>query len=276
MSRSQKRAQERAVRGQISRLKQQGAVDLKSQQGGQKPPMIALGYAWSEKRGVSGFWHKSVVRLLASFSGKARFTELSVESGPFLSRARNTIVRAFLESEADYLLMTDTDAVFSPEDVQELLDTDKPIAGALVYTAVTNSPIYAAIMLKNEDTGVYEFAPNDFIQELPEPPSPPEDIRERSEDDQQAALETFNVELEAWREIQAEVTRPRKVGAIGCTLTLFRRDVVEAVKSRYDHPFEYIGDVGEDVTFCDRAADEGFETWVVPKARIGHSVAVVL
>jgi hypothetical protein len=276
LSRAQKRAQERANRGAISRLKQQGAVDLKTAPNGQKLPLIAIGYAWSEKRGVSGFWHKSVVRLLAGFSGKARFTELSVESGPFLSRARNTIVKAFLESEADYLLMTDTDAVFSPEDVSALIEADKPIAGALVYTAVTGSPVYAAIMLRNEETGKYEFAPSDFIEELPAPPETPEGMMELPESEQRAALENFNEELTIWREVERMTLQPRRVGALGCTLTLYRRDVVEAVQKVYEHPFEYLGEQGEDITFCDRAADEGFETWVVPEARIGHAVAVVL
>jgi hypothetical protein len=270
LSRSQRRRLEQQAR-------QKGAVDLKAPELSPDPAKIAIGYAWSEKRGVSGFWHKSVIRTLAAFSGQAQFSEIAVEGGPFLSRHRNRIVKAFLEGDSDYLLMTDTDAVFDPGDVKALLDARKPIAGALAYTAGVGTPPFAAVMLKM-DEGDYEVAPEDFFPEVPPPPTPMdrETVEALEELQRQKMLEEFQEKMTAWT-IQSELLlAPKEVGAIGCTLTLYRRDVVEAVAAKYEHPFEYVGDVGEDITFCDRAKELGFESWVVPQARIGHVVEVVL
>lgn len=264
---SPSRAERRALAKAVSR----GAVDLKAAAGPDRAlPTVTIGYAWSEKRGVSGFWHKSIVQTLAGLAGSVRFSELSIESGPFLSRARNTIVEHFLKGGSDYLLMTDTDAVFEPADVKALLDADVPIAGALVYTMVTGVQPFAAVMLRNETTGDYEVAPPDFLPEIPSPPAPPEDLED------EAALKAYQDQLMVHEVQSGLLLQPKKVGAIGCTLTLYRRDVVEAVRQVYKLPFEYLGDVGEDITFCDRAAEMGFETWLVPQARIGHAVSVVV
>ena len=55
------------------------------------------------------------------------------ESGPLISRARNMVCEAFLESTATHLLFSDTDIVFQPNDVRFLLEARKPIVGALYY-----------------------------------------------------------------------------------------------------------------------------------------------
>lgn len=270
-NRAQRRAEKRAKRA--------GGVDLKRPEPPVDPleglPTVGLGWCWSEKRGVSGFWHKSIVETLVGLSGKVRFADISVESGPFLTRSRSKVAEAFLRGKCDYLLMTDTDAVFGPGDVLRLLEAEKPIAGALVYTMVTGVQPFASIMLRDETTGDYTTAPEDFLPEIPEPPAAPEALPEDAEE-REAAIREYQAELSAYEVVQHELLAPRQVGALGCTLTLYRRDVVEAVRSVYNLPFETVGDVGEDITFCDRALEMGFETWLVPEARIGHSVAVVI
>lgn len=242
-------------------MKQQGAVDLKASEPA-KVEAIALGYCWNEARGVSGFWHQSVLKLLQGLSGRYALRPIPIECGPALAQGRNAVVESFLRTEDEYLLFTDTDMMFEARDVDLLLAADAPIAGALYYNAATGE-LPAATALVEGDDGAY--AP----LSLPELPGPPEQGEDESDED-------FTTRAGAWVSEQIEAGKPRTVAGVGLGLTLIRRQVVEDVRKVYAKAFEFEGDNGEDLTFCLRAAEMGHRTVVVPGARIGHLKVGVL
>lgn len=258
------RAERRALAKQIAK----GGVPIQEQP--PEPKVITLGYCYSELNGVAGAWHSSILKLYAAGARAGyAFRECPVETGPFLSSARNMILSRSLEYEDDYLLMTDTDTVFQPQDVSLLLEADAAIAGAHYLTAAAGEPPRAVALVEVDSeaaVGEKTYEPVD----LPELPTPP--YAEEFEDtkDYEPAVMAYMAEL-----AEPEYA-PRKVAAVGCGLMLIRRDVMVAMAEEFDNPFEYVGNVGEDVTFCLRAAHLGFDTVLVPQARIGHLKMVVL
>ena len=269
LNRAQKRAAERDMARQARRLEQQGAVDLKAP-APQKAPVISIGYCWNEQRGVSGFWHRSIIKLLKGLSAIGYgVREIPVESGPAIAVARNTIVEAFLTNEDELLLFTDTDIMFEPRDVELLLAANAPIAGALYYNAATGElPVATALVeadqAETDDAGSLRAGTATYAPiSLPELPEPPEQAEDESEED-------FAQRASAWVTARVEFNKPTPVAGVGLGLTLIRREVIEDVRKTYGKPFEFEGDNGEDLTFCLRAAEFGYETVVVPGARIGH------
>lgn len=275
MNRAQKRAAERSAAAAVRNMKAQGAVDLKAAPAADSaPPRASLAYCWNEARGVSGFWHQSVLKTMAGTARSLRWREIPVESGPHLSRARNAAVDRFLASEDEYLLWTDTDCVFEPADVLALLEADKPIAGALYFQIVTGVDPWPTALVEDPE------APETYIPvtlpELPEPPPTPEGLEDLNDEDRTAALEMYGKLLFVHEREAAEVLAPVQVAGVGFGLTLIRREVIEAVRSIYPNPIEFEGTKGEDLVFCLRAAEMGFDTYLVPRARIGHSKVVVV
>jgi hypothetical protein len=254
LNRATKRAAQRDIARQERRLKQQGAVDLKQRPA--KVPTISLGYCWNEARGVSGFWHQSVLSIVKGLAGRFAIRPIAVECGPAIAFGRNAVVESFLATEDEYLLFTDTDMMFGVRDVDLLLAADAPIAGALYFNAATGELPVATALVEGDD-GAY--AP----LSLPELPDPPEQNEGQSD-------EEFAEIAGQWLSAKFIAEEPREVAGVGLGLTLIKREVVEAVKSVYERPFEFDGDNGEDLTFCLRAAEMGHRTVVVPGARIAH------
>lgn len=180
-------------------------------------------------------WMESLISCLPEF----RMIVQGAEGGPLISRARNMILERFLESDADYLLMTDTDVVFEPRDVRLLLEARKPIVGALYYGILGHNPASTFPVALTYQSGV--------LQSLDKAPE-----------------------------------RLSRVDAVGMGLTLIQRQVVEAldVDSAQNTPFAEMvingRHHGEDAVFCVRAKKAGYDTWLQPKARVGHAKVVFL
>ena len=66
---------------------------------------------------------------------------------------------------------------------------------------------------------------------------------------------------------------PFKVAACGMAACLVAVEVLEAVRAKFGNCFQPMTDpitYGEDVAFCWRAAQCGFEIWADPAVRVGH------
>lgn len=268
MNRADRRALARDIQKQIAA----GGVDLAApaQQGAAQPATLFLAWMYNENGArPTGAWVQSLLACAARSAALGfQVRPRSCETGPQLCKARNLLVRSFLEqTEDDYLLFSDTDIAFAPEDVKALLEADAPIAGALYFTAATGmEPWPTALEWEVVEAESTEEAEDNAA--IPEPslvpitlPEPPEDVL--------AAHEGLNQWVES-------ALQPRRVDAVGAGLMLIRRDVVASVAETYPRPFEYWESRGEDATFCLRAAELGFETVLVPKARVGHVKAQVL
>lgn len=165
-------------------------------------------------------------------------------SGPMVSRGRNVVARLFLEEKSyTHLLFADSDMVFRAEHVQALLDVNQPIVGGLYFGIVPGFlETYATCLRYAEDGTTLSPVPR---EELPEEGS-------------------------------------FKVDATGAGFMLIRREVLEALEPNEvtDWPFSttLIGGRarGEDVTFCLRAKERGFPTYVSVDARVGHVKSIII
>lgn len=191
-----------------------------------------------------GFCHPGIVytgfmESVLGCLGEFKLIVNGAEGGPLISRARNMLLERFLKTDAQFLLMVDTDIVFTASDVRLLLQAGKPIVGALYYGILGHNPNSTFPVALTKRDGV--------LQSLDKTPK-----------------------------------SLCRVDAVGMGLTLIRRDVVEALDphSGLNRPFAemiYNGrHHGEDAVFCLEAMKAGFETWLEPKARVGHIKSIVL
>ena len=86
---------------------------------------MALGFVSGQT--VQTKWMGSVLQLVQ----KRGTPVISCISGPFLAQSRNRLTELFLAGEWDHLLMTDTDMIFSLEDVDKALAHDAPVVSGL-------------------------------------------------------------------------------------------------------------------------------------------------
>jgi hypothetical protein len=75
-----------------------------------------------------------------------------------------------------------------------------------------------------------------------------------------------------------EFKETRRVGACGMASTLIKRKVLEAMFKKYSTPFDFevlninnvMTELSEDVNFCKRAKELGFETWGIASVHPQH------
>jgi hypothetical protein len=217
---------------------------------GRTPPQhVAVGYV----RGgtVRAEFLESLLALARKPPGGVRVDVfLAAPSGPNISEARNLVVRRFLEEcRAPWLLMCDTDMVFTPADVDKLAaaadPVDRPVLGALCFS---------------QDGQTGEQYPT--MYELVEQDGQPGFARYR-----------------AWPE---DACMP--VCATGAAFLLLHRDALAAVeKASGDRAAPWFREsvigaalVGEDMTFCLRCAAAGIPVHVCTGVRAGHMKSTML
>jgi hypothetical protein len=160
-----------------------------------------------------------------------------------VSRARNLLVRDFLDSDCTELMFIDADINFDPEDVLRLMawasDPQKGIVGGVPRTRKTNK--------------VY--------------------IAQLDQDEEGVTMNRMGL-VRAKRIATAFMMVRREV---------FERLVNENPQwNYYDHNtdkqlnavFDFLvteeGYMGEDYLFCDRARALGYEVWIDPTIKLGH------
>lgn len=162
---------------------------------------------------------------------------ISVQSGALISRARNKVLELFLGTDCDHLLFTDSDMVWEPEATSRLLEVNAPIVSAAYYGKGSGGEVFPVASLK-DDRGLAR------LNEFPDT----------------GVFEVFGV---------------------GMGFCLIKREVVEAltpIKKLWPYAeIEYGREaLGEDVTFCMRAAKKGFKSYLDPRVRVGHTKQVVI
>ena len=63
---------------------------------------------------------------------------------------------------------------------------------------------------------------------------------------------------------------PFKVAGCGFGCVLMKTDILKAVKDRHGTCFFPTRELGEDLAFCRRATEGGWEIWAEPSVRLGH------
>ena len=69
---------------------------------------------------------------------------------------------------------------------------------------------------------------------------------------------------------------PFKIAACGFACVLIERHVLEKVWTTHGSCFFPTRELGEDVAFCKRAVDLGFEIWAEPTVKLGHIGQMVI
>ena len=205
---------------------------------------VIAAYLHTEK--VHYVFHESILAV-AAYPKTWDFGTLPIGSGPLISKARNYACEIFLkDTDSDYMLWCDSDMVFTGKDVQTLLDAmdggRRPIVGAVYYGWNSGIRRMHSTAMKLDDKGIY------------------------------------------WSLMEDEIPEKgcKRVDAVGMGLTLIHRKVLEALKPDSERlwPFAEIiyndRSIGEDITFCMRARQKGFRTWLCGDARAGHAKTLVL
>ena len=168
---------------------------------------------------------------------------LEQRSGPNVARARNLLVERFLATDHTWLWMVDTDMTWQPDALAGLLADDQPVVGGLCFGIGEGRPIptiFDTITLAGEDVIVrVESYPRDRLVSC---------------------------------------------AATGAAFLLIHRQVLEDVRDRhFSAAFQWFQEterdgypVGEDVTFCLRAGECGYQVHVDTRVKVGHAKTVVV
>jgi hypothetical protein len=213
---------------------------------------LALGWVYPGL--VEGQFMQSVTDLLIADDARRLKGEKSrilrnggtigVLSGPRIASARNNVVSAFLKTQAEWLLMVDTDMVFKPEAVDmlfEAADPDScPIVGGLCF-AGGRSGIMHPTLYNLVDPETNDGNPIGIIRDYPD----------------------YGL---------------CKVDATGAAFLLMHRQTMKDIGERFQGPYPWFAEgtvykgaaFGEDWAFCLRAKSLEIPVHVHTGVKIGH------
>lgn len=181
----------------------------------------------------------SFTRLIGNPANNVIHT-IQVISGPKIDKGRNQLVERWLdETHADYLLMVDDDMVLPIDTAARLMRHRKDIIGGLCFSVSLTGTMRPSIFQMVE------------------------------RDDGKPALDVmFNYPTD--QVIQAD-------GVGGACMMISRKCAREVKKAMGNHPMPWFAhglhngvEIGEDASFCLRAAKVGFSTWVDTGLEIPH------
>jgi cellulose synthase/poly-beta-1,6-N-acetylglucosamine synthase-like glycosyltransferase len=149
--------------------------------------------------------------------------DLFTSAGTLIFDQRNSLVKTALEIKADYLLFVDADMRFPKDTLKILMAHDKDIIGVNATTRSEPVKPTAKNFIVNEDQSV------------------------------------------DWLPIYSNARSGiEKADGIGCGVMLVKTKVFKEMEEPYFY-FEQLGNnkiLGEDIYFCIKAKDAGFDTWV--------------
>lgn len=168
-------------------------------------------------------------------------TKISVwfNLGSLIYTSRNEIAKRALLDEADLVMWFDSDMVFNPDTLQRLLKIID--AGADMVTGIyyRRTPPFTPTIFKTME-----------IDEV----------------ERKAVFTQFD-------EIPDE---PFEVAACGFGCVLMRSEMFVSVFAKFGNWFSPIGDIGEDIAFCWRARQCGYQIIADPSIGLGHVAHTII
>lgn len=125
---------------------------------------------WLDPGQCDGMFAMTLARTYAMRA--ARIEGLTrIESGGLLSRGRNELVQAFMATDAEWLLMLDSDEQIDVDTFDKLVDTvhdqDRPIVAGLYFGWIRQQPV-PLIFRRNEGTTtfnpIYDYPPDQVLE----------------------------------------------------------------------------------------------------------------
>ena len=191
---------------------------------------------WLDDGEVAGPFCESILNLVTvgSLNGIVKAWS-RLETGPVLDKARNDISERFLDSPNEWMLMVDSDMTFTPGLLDRLLEIadpeERPIVAPLCYSVNQDGP-FPVIFQRRRDT--FAMVGNPPMNQLV------------------------------------------KVDGVGTGCVLIHRTVFDRITGLglpgrwFDHLMLGEHPLGEDLSFCVRAALAGIPIWVDTGLEIGH------
>lgn len=165
-------------------------------------------------------------------------TKLSFQVGSLIYTSRNSLATTALRMDADWVFWLDSDMVFKPDTLERLWKTAQE---------------------KDLDfvSGLY------FRRVAPYSPVLFDKIE-------------IEGELCSWSQFKEIPQELFKIGACGFGCVLMKTDILLDVQAKHGNMFAPIGNTGEDVAFCWRARDCGYDLWCDPSVVCGHIGHIVV
>ena len=165
-------------------------------------------------------------------------TVAGFEVGSLIYAARNNLAKAALKAEADYVLWLDSDMTF-PEN-------------------------FLGRMMKTVQEKKIDFLSGLYFRRS-EPYSPV--IFDKLEPVENGCSWT------EFKEIPKEIF---KIGGCGFGGVLMSSDVILSVAAKFGRMFDPLPGMGEDLSFCWRARECGYDLWCDPSLEMGHVGTTVI
>lgn len=212
-------------------------------------------------KGASGAFILSMLKLQTALNRRGMTLHpWFIENESNIDRARGKAMTAFLATDATHLLFIDTDIGVDGEALVQMRETDKPI-------------ICAAIAMKELDFEVIV------------------DVARKYPDFSAKACVGWGTTFAFAGDPEKfdDLLKPQRIKRGGTGCMMIRRDVIAALWAKHyatlgcKHQDVYFVNlfqctidkntgeqVGTDYSFCDRAAAEGFDTWLAPWVQTTH------
>ncbi len=160
-----------------------------------------------------------------------------------VSRARNLLVKDFLESDATDLLFIDSDINFEPEDVYRLLAWGSdPQKGVVAGVPRTRSTDKVYIMDLDQEEGHITMNAMGLVR----------------------AKRVATAFMLVQRSVFEDLIERNPQWAY------YDKRTDRTLHAVFDFKLTDEGYIGEDFLFCDRARELGYEVWVDPTIKLGH------
>ena len=172
-----------------------------------------------------------------------QYAEFGITEATLIYDARNTLCKRAVVEGFDRVLFIDSDMIFEPDLMERLsADMDK----GLDYVS-----------------GLY------FKRRKPITPV----IYQRVEYEPVAGREEFIPVAEPYEDYPKDALF--QIAASGGGAVMISAKLITAVANRYGLPFAPMLGFGEDLSFCKRATELGFQLWCDSSIKLGHSMRTV-
>ena len=186
-----------------------------------------------------GTIHEKTAQCLMRLAHRGEVPPPEIESGSLVYKSRDTLAERAINEGADYTLWIDSDMVF-PDTL--LIDMLEDMKGRDMVTGVCHMrrPPYKPCIWKKLKRGL----------------TPEENQIEGYDDYQRDGI--FEVD------------------GCGFACVMVRTGVIEKVINRYHEAFAPLPGFGEDISFCIRARNCGFDIHCDPRLQIGHIGEIIV
>lgn len=185
----------------------------------------------------------------------------TISNESLITRARNTLTHAFLNTDYDVLLFIDADHSFNADDVIRMVESEKEIIGAIPPMKSINwEDVRAAALAGKENLEQYTgyFAINTLEQEAEISLNEPFKVRAVGTGLVAIKREVFEKLKSSCKTYKGNTINSDQMGT----------DIVEYFTTSIDETYNVL--LSEDYNFCDMWRKIDGDIWVAPWVRITH------